>query len=207
MPDLPTNVFNALYEYIMQQQAFTSTARLTSKTLSSTEANLFNYTIVKTYKLMNNLKKIEVTANMYDIAKDTINTMFNSNQATEDYQVSKITTMASTISVAKNLEFVTRKDIHVREEHKKMDGLVAPADSPIWTNTLKLLSDWNCRCQIVVSQSKTKILPSQISNVKSITKAPSTINLADEKVLVFNQHLDMFNVPSTIKRQLRKNGF
>lgn len=45
-------------------------------------------------------------------------------------------------------QYVTVGDSAVRPEHRKLDGLVMPADSPKWKDLIPPL-DYNCRCTVV----------------------------------------------------------
>lgn len=43
------------------------------------------------------------------------------------------------------LMYVTKRDSHVRDTHRLLDGIVLPADDPFW-NEYYPPNDWNCRC-------------------------------------------------------------
>jgi len=45
-------------------------------------------------------------------------------------------------------QYITVGDDNVRDEHRALDGIILPADSPFW-NTHYPPWDWGCRCQVV----------------------------------------------------------
>lgn len=45
------------------------------------------------------------------------------------------------------LEYVTARDEHVREEHRRLDGLIYPVGDPFW-NAYYPPNGWRCRCSV-----------------------------------------------------------
>lgn len=45
------------------------------------------------------------------------------------------------------LEYVTARDEHVREEHRRLDGLIYPIDDPFWDSYYPP-NGWRCRCTV-----------------------------------------------------------
>jgi uncharacterized protein with gpF-like domain len=107
------------------------------------------------------------------------------------------------------LEYVSRKDSKVRPNHKRADGVILDSKNPWWLTAQHLLSDWNCRCQIVKASSNQEQFTINQANIpKPVEKANSKIDLRSEKVIVFQEHLSLFDVPTSIKRKYyRPNGF
>lgn len=208
---IPYWLYNELYSYIMGKVLFKN--NITTKTINSTTNNLHNYSIAKTFKFIDTINKVLREFGDEGESKNEIvsvaDTFFNAQQNTEDYQTEKITKTASEIADGNLLEYVSRKDGRVRDEHKRADGVILPASDKWWSVGQNLLSDWNCRCSIIKSSSdQPNITHSQASIKTTTTKPNSTIDLKSEKVIVFNQHLDLFDVPTSVKRKyFRKNGF
>lgn len=206
--NIPFWLYNELYAYVLDKLKFKN--NITNKTLDSTKSNLHNYSIAKTYNFINEVKKVlSDSSNNKDGVLDVANVFFNSQQSTEDHQVEKITQTASDIADGNYLEYFSRKDGRVRDEHRRADGVILPANDSWWSVGQNLLSDWNCRCSIIRSSSKTPQLTHSQATIKPIDKKPnSTIDLKSEKVIVFNQHLSIFDIPTVIKRkQFKANGF
>jgi SPP1 gp7 family putative phage head morphogenesis protein len=51
-------------------------------------------------------------------------------------------------------QYITVGDDNVRDEHRALDGVILPADSPFWRDHFPPW-DWGCRCQVVPLDSET----------------------------------------------------
>lgn len=209
--NVPYWLYNELYSYMLDQLRFKN--NLTTKTLNSTQNNLHNYSVAKTFNFIQIINKVLKNYGTIKESSQEINSVanvfFNSQQKTEDYQTQKLTQTASEIADGNLLEYVARKDGRVRDEHKRADGVILPANDKWWSTGQNLLSDWNCRCSIIKSSAKAANMTNSQANIKPTQpKSNSTIDLKSEKVIVFNQHLDLFNIPTQIQRKyFRPNGF
>jgi SPP1 gp7 family putative phage head morphogenesis protein len=52
-----------------------------------------------------------------------------------------------------NLKYVTQRDGAVRESHRKLHGLIAPIDHPLWRKFTPALG-FNCRCTLISTREK-----------------------------------------------------
>lgn len=64
------------------------------------------------------------------------------------YQATQYDVMTRQREVFPFWQYMTMEDEAVRDEHKALDGLILPADSPFWQDHYPPW-DWGCRCQVV----------------------------------------------------------
>jgi len=64
-----------------------------------------------------------------------------------------------------NLEYRTQGDNKVRDEHRKLDGIIAPLDDPFWDKAFPP-SGWNCRCYTVQTAADvSKDIPTEFHDI------------------------------------------
>ena len=65
-----------------------------------------------------------------------------------------------------NLKYKTQGDDRVRDEHRQLDGIIAPIDSTFWARYYPP-NGWRCRCYVVQSAEKpSKDIPDEVPEVK-----------------------------------------
>lgn len=208
MSDVPTWFYVELYDYIQEQLRFDTMTSV--RTLSTTNDNLHNYSIAKTYKLFSKLKEFDNLDNgFYDFALTYSNSLLNNVQAVEDNQVQKTTETYSILNNSDlNLKYQSREDSKVRPAHEKCNGVILPASNSWWASTgLRNLGAWNCRCSIIRTTEPESITYEQRTLEVKDYDLNSKIDLKSEKVLIFNEKLPLFDVPPIIRKQFRPKGF
>lgn len=64
-----------------------------------------------------------------------------------------------------NLKYKTQGDDRVRKEHEKLDGIIAPLDSPFWDKYYPP-NGWRCRCDVVQTAETPNQIPKEVEDVK-----------------------------------------
>ena len=127
--------------------------------VTAMEQNIFHFSASKTLAEINELnrlfresksfndfykKAIQVT----DIFNKTwLETEFHTAVSTAE-SVSTYRRLLSKVNIFPYWEYVTVNDDKVREEHRKLHGVILPANDPRWRKIMPP-NGWNCRCYIV----------------------------------------------------------
>lgn len=66
-----------------------------------------------------------------------------------------------------NLKYKTQGDDRVRDEHRQLEGVIAPIDSPFWQKYYPP-NGWRCRCYTVqTAEAPTRDIPDEVPGVKT----------------------------------------
>jgi SPP1 gp7 family putative phage head morphogenesis protein len=129
--------------------------------LKRVQNNIFAFSGAKTYAEMNELRDAVyengrlLSAGDFRRRARKINARYNVRYLeTERHQVMAAGTQGSrwldfeeTADTHPYLEYVTARDEHVREEHRRLDGLVYPIDDEFWRSYYPP-NGWRCRCSV-----------------------------------------------------------
>jgi SPP1 gp7 family putative phage head morphogenesis protein len=135
--------------------------------LTAMEQNVFHFSASKTLAEMNALNRLfRESKGFEDFYKKAVETtsVFNKKwMETEFHTAVGVAESASTyrrlidkVNIFPFWEYKTAGDSKVREEHRKLDGVILPADDARWQKIMPP-NGWNCRCYIVArlrSQAK-----------------------------------------------------
>lgn len=127
--------------------------------LTSFELNLHRFSAGKTLAEVQALNEAFRNAKSYDIFKmnaKQIGDVWNDAWLKTEYDTATLVGEAATnyhnlmedMDTFPFWEYKTVGDNAVREEHAKLDGLILPANDPIWQKLFPP-NGWNCRCYVV----------------------------------------------------------
>ncbi len=126
--------------------------------ITAFEMNLFKFSAAKTLaeaQRFNQLLREAKTQDIFKInARNTANVYNNTwlqTELTTAILVANATVNQQNLLNAQDVfpywELITRRDDHVRETHRQLDGLILPANDPLWRYLSPLLG-WGCRCRL-----------------------------------------------------------
>ncbi|MGL5920163.1 MAG: phage minor head protein, partial [Bacteroidales bacterium] len=143
------NVNNADYAYNLRDDSF----------ITALEQNLFHFSAAKTLSEIQELNKLFRESGSFEefskkagVVCDT----FNKKWQKTEYETAVLTAESASnyqrLLKKKNLfpywKYTTAGDDKVREEHRKLDGIVLSCDDPHW-NKIFPPNGWKCRCRVV----------------------------------------------------------
>ncbi len=123
------------------------------------QANIFQFSAAKSLALcyeLNQLAKNAPSFHQFQLDAKPLVENYNTNWLRTEYDTALSTAVASS-NYYNNLknkdtlpywQYQTIGDNHVREAHQKLNGLIYPADSPVW-DTIYPPNGWNCRCEVI----------------------------------------------------------
>jgi hypothetical protein len=205
------------YLLLWIEQQLTSNNNLSVQSVGASivkqvEDNIYNFSMAKQSKLLEGFRTIEKAGveNSVDMKQSFANVMFNTHQETENLHVNKNSKNINTIANVdgKLLEYVSERDNRVRPEHAKADGTILPESDPWWNKAFSLMSEWNCRCEILVADEGSSM--TKVPKITPLTgqAVPADIDIETGKAILFKKELDVFqDVPVVVRNQFRKNGF
>jgi SPP1 gp7 family putative phage head morphogenesis protein len=158
--------------------------------------NLFRFSGAKTYaqleelndKLLNGSKK--ATWEDFKAEALKLNDKYNINHLQAEFQTAR---QASSHArnwqefqkkkrLFPNLKYRTAGDDRVREDHKSLDGIIAPIDSDFWKKYYPP-NGWRCRCGVTqTAETVSKDIPTNVPSIKP--EFQSNIGLSNQ---VFNE--------------------
>lgn len=132
-------------------------------TIKQLNDNIYKFSAAKNYNMLRDINAALLDSdgkrrslNDFNRAVENLNIEYNRNwQATEYNTAQASSQMASKWNQYQDeaeavpmLTFVTAGDEHVRDSHRKLDGMTAPANDPVWKKIWPPL-DWGCRCDVI----------------------------------------------------------
>ena len=106
------------------------------------------------------------------------------------------------------LQYRTVRDNRVRDEHKQLEGIILPIDSPVW-DIIYPPNGWNCRCDVIPSKGDGKV-----SNEAEVGKeGKATIeqffkNNVGKTGIVYDEGMPMYkNIKGNILKNNRHHHF
>jgi len=198
-------------QYLAEQNYLVNTTRSFVK---STEDNIYNYSLAKAYSFNKEVIKIKNMVDSDDVAEmvnKKASVYFGTLQDVENNQVARITKTVTKFDVEEDvyLEYIATLK-NTRKTHEKANKTILRKSNPWWANTgLKLLSEWNCNCQID-EDIQTNPKPTTPPNIELAPDlVASTIDIDSGKAIVFKEDIGYFNdVDDTVTRKrFKKTGF
>ena len=156
--------------------------------LNRVQNNIFAFSGAKSYAQMQELRAAVYDRNGNLLPPDvfrkrarSINRLYNKNyMEVERQNVMAAGTQGSrwidaeeTADTHPYLEYVTKRDGHVREEHQVLDGIILPIDDPFWKMYYPP-NGWRCRC------STRKLTERQYEHQKSRGNGKNTATGSEE---------------------------
>lgn len=100
----------------------------------------------------------------FKLEAQKLNIRYNENYLQAEYQTArqsghmaqKWESIDSNRKLFPNLKYKTQGDSRVRPEHEKLDGIIAPIDSPFWAKYYPP-NGWRCRCDVVQTAENASI--------------------------------------------------
>jgi hypothetical protein len=212
LPMLSPFLMNWIQKQLLGASTLGSFVSMGYKT--SLDSNVYNFSVAKTYQYLDSLKSLADSITDKDLLiekqKQYSNLVFGTQQKIEEYQTEHMTDLINVVDGSDSplLEFVSERDAKVRPEHKAQDGVIRPKNDVYWTKAISLLSDYNCRCQILPAFKGAK-MTIYTEPVNSKTKyQPSDIDFQENKAIVYSENMPVFeNIPPVIRTKFKKNGF
>lgn len=127
--------------------------------ITSMEMNVFHFSAAKTLAELQELNSLfRESGSFEEFHKKALQTtdVFNKRWQQTEYDTAVLTAesasnyqrLAGKTKLFPYWEYKTAGDNKVREEHRKLDGLVLPANDPRWDKIFPP-NGWNCRCYVV----------------------------------------------------------
>lgn len=127
--------------------------------LTRVQNNIFAFSGAKSYAEMKELRDAvyengnRLSFTDYKRRARQINVAYNENYLEAERQVvissgtqgSRWLDIEDTVDEYPYLEYVTANDEHVREEHRRLHGIILPVNDPFWNNYYPP-NGWRCRC-------------------------------------------------------------
>jgi hypothetical protein len=191
---------NAIYDDLRGENKVKK--KFNNKLYHSIDNNLWNFSVAKSFKLISSLNKIK--EGEPELVNQRINSlsklMFIDQQKVERKQVDRTTETAVVASSGGYLQYVSENDSKCRPQHKAANGTKLPANDPWWTKVgAKLLSEYNCRCNIVQIKKTRPVRPENEIKVDD-EHIPSKIDIKNGTVDVFNEDLPIFEGTSVLRK-------
>lgn len=142
---------------------FAAAEGIDAATVTAMKKNIYKFSAAKNYNMLADMNAAlidsngqRVSLNNFNKAVEKLNIEYNRNwQATEYNNAQASAQMAGKYNqfqadadTGMMLTFTTANDEHVREDHRRIDGMTAPATDPIWRKYWPPL-DWGCRCDVI----------------------------------------------------------
>lgn len=134
-----------------------------AETIAKLEQNIYRFSAAKNYNQLRDMNRLlidasgeRVSLNKFNQLVDELNIQYNRNwQATEYNTAQTSSQMASKwnqyqreAEAVPMLRWVTVGDERVRDSHRRLHGMTAPANDPIWLRYWPPI-DWNDRCDVI----------------------------------------------------------
>lgn len=164
-----------------------------NKSVLMLQQNLFRFSGAKSYTQLvelNNLLTKDGKVVPWPDFRDSalkINEKYNINHLKTEHQTANKAansarewqTFQQDRKIFPNLKYKTVGDSRVREEHRALDGIIAPLDSPFWDKYMPP-NGFNCRCRAVQTAEKPSAnIPTKPDGVKDEFKFnPGKVNQA-----------------------------
>jgi SPP1 gp7 family putative phage head morphogenesis protein len=160
--------------------------------------NLFKFSGAKSYAMLLELNdKLTVSGkvvpfNDFKKAALAINEKYNLNHLQAEYQTAvqaghharNWSEFQRTKHLFPNLKYRTVGDGRVRDEHKKLDGIIAPIDSDFWRKYYPP-NGWRCRCGVTqTAEAVSENIPTKVNDI-----SPEFTNNVGAQNAVFNDRL------------------
>jgi SPP1 gp7 family putative phage head morphogenesis protein len=166
--------------------------------VQSLKQNLFKFSGAKSYAMLLELNgKLTVSGkvvpfNEFKKAALAINEKYNLNHLQAEYQTAvqaghharNWSEFQRTKHLFPNLKYRTVGDGRVRDEHKKLDGIIAPIDSDFWRKYYPP-NGWRCRCGVTqTAEAVSENIPTKVNDI-----TPEFTNNVGAQNAVFNDRL------------------
>lgn len=123
------------------------------------ELNLFHFSAAKTLVEVQKLNELWRASKSFDEFKSkasSITDVFNKNWLQTEYETAYLTAESSATyyrlmeqtDIFPYWEYVTVGDDKVRPEHRSLNGLILPANDPLW-DKIYPPNGWKCRCRVI----------------------------------------------------------
>lgn len=157
------------------------------KTLRGLRSNIYVFSAAKQYQQVRemsrfiNVKGVQSTFSDFKVKAGKVFDDYNKNYLKTEY--------VTAISAAQNarewveavqkadifplMRYETQRDLRVRDEHRKLDGVTLPINHPFWNNFMPP-NGYSCRCYTTSQEDEPIIRPSKEAQVdmKDETKFP-----------------------------------
>lgn len=196
---------NLVYNDYKSQNSLAEQDARTRELHNSSDNNIWNFAVAKTFHFIKNLKSIKKGSS--DKVEERTNKLsklvFSDQQKVEKKQVNRVTKNISKQRTSNVLEYVAEMN-NTRDTHAKADGAKLPADHPFWKTANKLLGEWNCNCTIneVLNQDPELHNPGVIPTAK--VQSASDVNVENGMANVFSEDLPTFGGTRAVRRWFRK---
>lgn len=202
-----------LQNWIFQQLRNSESLKRNSVLLATSQPNMFNFSLAKTYKYFDTLKELQqISINENEVIKAQTkftNLKFDTEQVIENKHVQHLSENVSRFEQkGELLEYVARM-ANTRIEHKDQNGTIRyKTDIQYWNKALELLGEFNCNCSIEVAAKDAHLTSVKPVVNSTTTYTPSEVDLKSGKLIYFKETLPVFqDVPPIVRRVYKKNGF
>ena len=165
----------------------------TANWLQLQQRNLYAFSAAKSYAEMKTLRDLVFDGTQIraftEFRKDALNIygIYNENWLKSEFEAVKKGTIAAKKwqqiqrdkDIYPYLMYKTKGDNRVREEHRKLDGMIFHVDNPIW-DILYPPNGWGCRCY-VVQLRKSDLTAEQLKRAESKAEAEYAERLYKEE--------------------------
>lgn len=179
-------------------------------TSTSSSNSCYNFSVAKIGVFLANIKQLKSQKADISILKNYSNLVLSSQTNVEIEHVGHISEQSSTMLDADNttlLHYVSKHDSKVRHEHAQMNGTIIPKNDPFCETMLHLLSDFNCRCEVIEESDATKYNEKGKAHnySQAVKTSVSDIDLKSGKAGLFKETLPAFeNAPVVVRKYYRK---
>lgn len=148
--------------------------------IASMKQNLYKFSAAKNTAML-----VDMNERMYDGNRlkgfeefkkelESLNITYNQNWLEAEYRTARQSgymaekwhSIENNSTLFPNLKYKTQGDNKVRPEHSKLDGIIAPINSPFWDKYYPP-NGWRCRCDVIQTAEPASIaLPTHVPDVK-----------------------------------------
>lgn len=136
-------------------------------TVEALTKNVYQFSAAKNYNMLQDMNGLLIapdgtsrSLNDFNKAVEKLNIDYNRNWQQSEYNTaqassqmaSKYNQYTAEADALPMLTFVTAGDEFVRKSHRRLDGMIAPVNDPVWQKYWPPL-DWGCRCDVIQLES------------------------------------------------------
>lgn len=227
---LPLNLYlytaNKLLSGVYQGYGYTLTELVEkgadTKLLQNLQTNIYHFSAAKTFQNVYDLQGMLFTDgfktpfNVFEKQAAQIFDAYNKTWLKTEYNAAIMSANAASLwqDIEKNkdvlplLKYQTVGDQRVRDDHKRLDGIVKPVNDPFW-NYAYPPNAWNCRCTVIQLSREEAEVTNLTKDEKKLIKGEINEvfrNNPGKSEKIFADHHPYFDVEDRYL-ELKKNNF